>query len=309
MSPPTSPAAPAALPFAVRNPALLGLLEPYLVATPANLAAIDRAPFGVQVADAHVFDPLRLASARFLHLLHQLDGLTFGPEGMPMPKWVFYDCSELPGAIFGFGCPAERLWPEARALFALEPGERGLVPLSMYIAIPMAQPGVFFGHNLASAAPRLREVGVAQPLAGLGSLTKGLALRAFGVRHFWGATQWHSAALFIHSKFGPLRLATAWTPAHTEPATLTYGVDIDAEVLRASMGDPSVRLPRPAPTLWIDDRDHNAMIALQDRIEAGERFVVTGPPERIGGGQRVPIAHDPRPCSGLGPGLSAPVAA
>ena len=36
-------------------------------------------------------------------LLEQLDALTFGPEGMPMPLWVFYNASELPGGIVGFG--------------------------------------------------------------------------------------------------------------------------------------------------------------------------------------------------------------
>jgi hypothetical protein len=298
----------ARLAFGVRNPSLLEELVPFLVATPQNLRAIDRAPFGVHVADADVIDPTRMASAGFLDLLHRLDGLTFGPEGMPMPRWVFYDCSELPGAIFGLARPASTLWPAARALFDVPEGYDGLVPLSMYIAIPMARRGVWFGHNLASAGPRLREVGLTDvDLAGLGGLTKGLALKAFGVRHFWGATQWASDALFIHVKFGPLRLATAWTPAHSDPATLTYGFDVTDDALRASMGDRSVRLPRPEPELWIAAGDEDAMIALQDRIEAGERFVVPGPPSREGGQPLVPIARDHSGDGGLGPGLGSPL--
>ncbi|MEY3013453.1 MAG: hypothetical protein RIT45_2188 [Pseudomonadota bacterium] len=296
------------LPFAVRNPALLDRLQPYVVATPDNLPALDLAPFGLPTPAENLIDPLRAESGAFLDVLHRLDGLTFGPEGMPMPKWVFYDCSELPGAIYGFACPASELWPEARALFALPAGYHGLVPLSMYIAIPMAHRGVWFGHNLASAAPRLREAGVPDDLTGLGSLTKGLALRAFGVRHFWGATQWDSKALFIHAKFGALRLATAWTPAHSEPATLTYGFDVDDACLRASMGDPSVALTVPTPDLWIRSGDLDAMIALQDRIEAGERFVVAGPPQRDAEGQRVPIAQVAADGVGLGPGLGSPIA-
>lgn len=297
------------LPFAVRNAGLLDELVPYVVTTPGNLRALDLAPFGLPVPEAHLIDPLRAASGPFLDVLHRLDGLTFGPEGMPMPKWVFYDCSELPGAIYGLARPAATLWPQAREVFGLQPDYEGLVPLSMYIAIPMAHRGVWFGHNLASAGPRLREAGVPLDLTGLGSLTKGLALRCFGTQHFWGATQWDSKALFIHAKFGPLRLATAWTPAHSEPATLTYGFDVDERCLRASMGDPTIALQMPEPTLWIEAGDHAAMIALQDRIEAGERFVVAGPPRRDGSGQRVPLAQVATTGEGLGPGLGGAIAA
>ena len=287
-----------ALPFSIRNPGLLTELVPYVVATPLNRRALDLCPYGIAVDPGNIIDPTRMASEPFLDMLHRLDGLTFGPEGMPMPRWVFYDCSELPGAIFGLARPAAKLWPAARALFAVPDGYEGLVPISMYIAIPMAHRGVWFGHNLASAGPRLREVG---------GLTKGLALKAFGVRHFWGATQWASDALFIHAKFGALRLATAWTPAHSDPATLTYGFDVTDDALRASMGDSSIVLPRPEPTLWITAGDEDAMIALQDRIEAGERFVVPGPPRREAGKQRVPIAVDPAGDAGLGPGLGSPI--
>lgn len=295
------------LPFTIRNAALLDELVPFVVATPQNLPALELAPFGLPLADDGVIDPLQTRSQRFLDLLHRLDGLTFGPEGMPMPRWVFYDCAELPGAIYGLARPATSLWPAARSLFGVHAGETGLVPLSMYIAIPMARRGVWFGHNLASAGPALRAAGLHElDLAGLGSVTKGLALKAFGVRHFWGATQWDSDALFIHSKFGPLRLATAWTPAHSEPATLTYGFDVDDRCLRASMGDRSVVFERPEPAFWLRAGDHAAMIALQDRIEAGERFVVAGPPRREAGVQEVPIALDPHADAGLGPGLGSP---
>ncbi len=308
------------LPFPIRNPHLLDELVPFVVTTPRNREALDLRPFGVGLHPEGEIDPLRMGSQGFLDLLHRLDGLTFGPEGMPMPRWVFYDCSELPGAIYGLARPAATLWPEARALFQVPADYHGLVPLSMYIAIPMAHRGVWFGHNLASAAPALRVAGLRSvDLVGLGSLTKGLALRAFGVRHFWGATQWDSDALFIHCKFGPLRLATAWTPAHSEPATLTYGFDVTDQSLRASMGDLTIELPRPAAEFWIRAGDNEAMIALQDRIEAGERFVVPGPPRREGDTQWTPIAADAGapPLApgvdptrrGLGPGLGDPLAA
>jgi hypothetical protein len=279
------------LPFQVRNPGLLTEFVPYLVATPFNLPHLEPRPFGVQAPVA--IDPLRLESETFLKLLHRLDGLTFGPEGMPMPRWVFFDCSEMPGAIYGLARPAATDRARARELFKVPDGYDGLVPVSMYVAIPMHRKGMWFGHNLSSLAPVFEREGVTDvDLRGLGSLTKGLALKCFGVREFWGATQWLSKALYIHVKFGPLDLSTAYTPAHSEHETLTYGFSVTDEKLRASMGDPSVTLQRPRTDFWLDGHDVAGMIALQDRIEAGERFVIPQSPERMGESSvRVPIAQ------------------
>ena len=281
------------LPFSVRNPQLLDELVPYLVATPFNLPSLNLAPFGVPIRPEHIIDPLKLESEVFLRLLHRLDGLTFGPEGMPMPRWVFFDCSELPGAIYGLARPAATLWPKARELFKIPDGYEGLVPVSMYVAIPMYRPGMWFGHNLSSLAPVFERAGVTElDLRGLGSLTKGLALQCFQVREFWGATQWLSKALYIHVKFGPLDLQTAYTPAHSEHETLTYGFQVSEASLRASMGDPTVTLERPAPTFWLEGHDVPGMVALQDRIEAGEKFVIPDAPRSTAdGGVLVPITR------------------
>ena len=272
----------------IRNPTLLQELVPYVVATPANLDALDKAPFGMPEA-AHI-DPTKMASGEFLDILHRLDGLTFGPEGMPMPKWVFFDCAEVPGAIYGLARPASTLWPAARELFQVPEDYDGLVPLSMYIAIPMQKVGTWFGHNLASAAPALRNAGLNDvDLRGLGSLTKALGLKCFGVSRFFGATQWTSKALFIHVKFGPLALYTAWTPAHSELETLTYGFHVTDENLLASIGGPAVTLERPEPTFWLDASDPEQMQALQRRIEAGERFCIPSSPRHEGGRISVPV--------------------
>ena len=281
------------LPFPVRNPKLLDEFTPYLVATPFNLPSLNLAPFGVPVPPENIIDPLRLESEVFLRLLHRLDGLTFGPEGMPMPRWVFFDCSELPGAIYGLARPAATLWPKARELFKVPPDYDGLVPVSMYVAIPMYRPGIWFGHNLSSLAPVFERAAVTDvDLRGLGSLTKGLALKCFGVQEFWGATQWLSKALYIHAKFGALDLQTAYTPAHSEHETLTYGFRVTDDGLRASMGDPGIILNRPQPTFWLEGHDVSGMQALQDRIEAGERYVIPDAPRATpDGGVLVPITR------------------
>lgn len=285
------------LPFDIKGAHLLHELVPYIVATPANLAMLNRSPFGLPTPAAHIINPLRLESEIFLDLLHKLDGLTFGPEGMPMPKWVFYDCSELPGAIYGLARPAATVWPKVAKLFAIPPDYTGLVPVSMYVAIPMPQPGVWFGHNLSSLAPVFRRLDLLPDLdlAGLGSLTKGLALKCFGVKQFWGATQWESKALYIHAKFGPLALQTAYTPAHSEHETLTYGFACTDQSLRASMGDPTITLTRPAVDEWIDGRDVVRLQSLQRQIEMGEAFCIPCAPRPLSpgsdGGMVVPIAR------------------
>ena len=260
------------LPLRTKNDAILEKYPTYVVATPNNRNAIDLCPFGLQTK--WTVDPTRLESAIFLDLLQCLDGLTFGPEGMPMDKWVFYNCAELPGFIYGFATPASDLNEEERNLFRVPDGYEGPVPISMYIAIPMLEEGAWFGHNLAS----LNRVLPSRRLNSLGTITKALALKAYGVRHFFGATQWDSQALYIHTKFGPLDLATAYTPAHSIPMTLTYAFDVTDDGLRAVLGDPNYDIEYPEATMYLDGADDDAVKALQAEIEAGARLQLVGAP-------------------------------
>jgi hypothetical protein len=269
-----------------RNDGILESLEPFLVAAPWHRDRFDRRPFGLAIPDENVLDPTRLSIGPFLDRLFVLDRLTFGPEGMPMARWVAYDCAGLPGAIFGFAARAESLPPAVARRLELADGSTGLVPLSMYIAIPVRPPDQWFGHNLASLNTVVPELG----LKGLGSMTKALALRVFGCRAQLGATQWDSVALHIHTRFGPLELLTAWTPAHSEPGTLTYRVMVTEQTLRFALGDPDARLPRREATMIVAAEDEPAMRGLQERIEAGARYVITGPPRHENGGISVPVA-------------------
>lgn len=269
-----------------RNDAVLADLTPFLVATPRHRELLDLAPYGLTIPEQNYIDPTHVRWERFLLLLQTLDQLTFGPEGMPMPRWVFYDCAEIPGAIFGFARDIAALAQPVRDALGLRPGETGLMPFSMYIAIPIRPPGVWFGHNLASLNPTFPALG----LRGLASITKALGLKVFRCEQQIGATQWDSDALHIHTRFGPLDLLSAWTPAHSEAATLTYGLTVTDEAIRQALGDPQVSLPYPAADFEIEAGDEAAMQALQLRIEAGEKFVVAGPPRRHGRHRRVPVA-------------------
>ncbi len=259
-------------PLRTKNDAIIDKYPTYVVATPDNLGSLNLSPFGLDTT--WVVDPTRLESATFLDLLQRLDGLTFGPEGMPMDKWVFYNCAELPGFIYGFATPASDLNDEERTLFQVPDGYEGPVPVSMYIAIPMLEERAWFGHNLAS----LNRVLPNRRLSSLGTITKALALKAYGVRHFFGATQWDSRALYIHTKFGPLDLVTAYTPAHSIPMTLTYAFDVHDDGLRAVLGDPAYRIDYPQASLYLKGDDEEAVRALQADIEAGAKPQLVGAP-------------------------------
>lgn len=275
------------LSFKTSNDAIIRDFEPFLVSTPYNRPFMDLEPLGLRVPEANVIDPLRMSSEVFLHILYTLDGLTFGPEGMPMPKWVFYDGAELPGAIFGFARRAADLSPRAREVFKLPDGYDGLVPYSMFIAIPMLEGGVWMGHNLASMSPIFPE----DKLSGLASMTKAFGLKVYRTRHLYGATQWRSDALYIHIKFGPLDLTTAFTPAHSEPYTLTYHFPVTDECLRAAAGDPTAALPKRAPTLMVDADDQAMLERLHEEIQAGARYQIVGKPARAGDKVHVPVAR------------------
>lgn len=274
------------LEFEIANFHLLDELVPYLVATPWNRPQFDLCPFGLRIPEENVINPLHLASERFLLLLERLDTLTFGPEGMPMPRWVFYVGSELPGGIMGFARHAESLTQCQRDLLEIEPDYKGLVPFSMYIAIPMIPRINWMGHNLASLNPVFPELGY----RGLASLTKGIALRVYGAEYQYGATQWQSKALNIHTKFGPLDLITAYTPAHSEPMTLTYRVQLTELTLRAACGDPSVSIDRPNAEFWLDAQDVEHASQLQDEIEDGAEYQIVDRPVRKDGKIRIPLA-------------------
>jgi hypothetical protein len=270
-----------------RNERLLEDLELFVVATRQSLRRFDLHPFGLAVADDAWFNPLHRASTPFLDLLARLDAVTFGPEGMTMPRWVFYDCAEIPGGIVGFGARAPRASSAARGLLGVAEGYAGLVPFAMYIAIPTLEPGVWMGHNLATIAGRID----AGAWTGLGGLTKAVALKVFRASAQIGVTQWDSAALHVHTRMGPLELLTAWTPAHSEAASMTYRAALDDAALLHLARDPAGYVARPPPDRWVDSADHEEFQALQGRIEAGERFCVVGPPTLIAEGrQRVPIA-------------------
>ncbi len=271
------------------NPLLLDRLTPFAVASKPVCARLDLQPFGEAISPDHLFDPLRSDSARFLERLTALDAATFGLGEMAMPRWILLDGAGLSGAIIGLGARVQETSSSVRTLLDIEPGETGLVPYAMFIAIPSFEPDTWVGHNLASLAVRQPE---GEMLRGLGSLTKAVALQALGARYQLGAAQWDSVALRVHARLGTLRLLTAWTPAHSKPWTFTYRAQIDEPRLRHLARDPGGSVSTPRPQKWLQSDDHAGMQVLQREIERGEHWSIVGPPVagRTGVGT-VPLAR------------------
>jgi hypothetical protein len=257
--------------------------EPYLVARPPVLSAIDRRPLGIEIPSANLFDPQHTSGRTFIHLVKRLDALTFGPMGLTMPDWVFYDCAVMPGAVFGFARPAGAVHPWVRRVLEVPDGYDGLVPLSLFIAIPMA-------HRQATLVYTLCSVNQAAPGSapeGLWRLTLAGGTAALGRDEIVGTVQWRSPRLGLFSGLGPLELLTAWTPAHDNPTTCTFRCKVDDEarhrLLLADIRDIG------DVQRYLDADDHESMRALQAEIEAGRYVAIAGPAEVRGSETRIPL--------------------
>ena len=262
---------------------ILDTCEPYLVARPGVLAALSRGPFGIEIRDDHVFSPFRVGDGEFLNLIKHLDEIAYAPRGLPMPSWVFYDCGVMPGAIFGFARRAAALDPWARRALAVRPGYDGLVPMSIFLAIPMAHRTATLGYSLTS----VNEVAPGAAPEGLWRLTLAVGAMALGIRDLVGTCQWRSPRLGLYAGLGPLELITAWTPAHDKPATATFRVRTATHAIERllrgdAMGPEGIHR-------YLDADDYEAMRALQAEIEAGAHIAVAGAAEIRGAETRVPL--------------------
>ena len=133
----------------------------------------------------------------------------------------------------------------------------------MCVAVPLLEDDAWHVHSLGADG---------------GSVASALdvAVTTLGARRVIGTTAWSARDLAVHASLGPLEVLTAWTPAHTDPATLTYRVDIGTA-------------PGVSPTTHVASGDHEALRRLQASIESGCRYRVVGPPGDDG---RVPLAQD-----------------
>lgn len=255
---------------------ILSQAEPYILSYPENWKAFDLKPWGLVIPERNRLSCLSLKNEKFFELLHTLDDITFGPMGMPMEKWVFFDCAEMPGGITGMAIQSKSLPERVLKRFNITSSYDGPVPISMYMAIPMVGPGCWFGHNLSSANNILKP-----GLPGLGLLTKALALKIFQIKTLFGATQWDSKAMHIHLQLGNMQIMSALTPAHTLKKTLSYkSTFTDEQILQALSG--KTRKAAHWGTLIPAD-DENFLNTTQKQIEDGHDFHLVGRPVKKDG--------------------------
>ncbi len=261
----------------------LKICRPYIVAPRSHWDDLDLAPLGVQVPESLRVDPTRLASERFITWIERLDAQTFGPQAMAMPRWVFYDCSEWPSALFGLAARPSAISPRLREVFGVAPADRLWVPITLHVAIPTVRTGEFFEHNVGSLG---REVGI----RGLGTYTKALGCRVLRAKTLVGAAQWTGKALGMHLQFGPLELLTAFTPAHSYPRTLTYRHSTDLETLTRVVRGNAPPVPEATSKIKIDD---GRLKTLQRRIERGHsRFFLSDKLIETRSGLHAPIREE-----------------
>ncbi|MBI5608742.1 MAG: hypothetical protein HY902_07660 [Deltaproteobacteria bacterium] len=275
---------------------ILERCEPFLIAHDGIAPILQTSPAGITIPPANIFHPQQRKNGAFLQMLALVDKLTFGPFGMDMPGWVFYDCAVMPGAVFGLGIRAGNLEPWARQAMNVPDDYTGLVPVSQFIAIPIlsgfaggrAVPDTWLLYTLES----MNQISPGIAPFGTLHLTLYLGLQVFPIQELWGTTQWRSPKVETYSDLGPLELVTAYTPAHSMPRTFSFRMHPRSEMLSSVLAAPRAHPDAPPPNSLLDADDPQALIELQREIEAGHRVVVVGRPLNHGTYVRVPLFRE-----------------
>ncbi len=210
--------------------------ELYCLSFPGNFSNFNFGPWNLKIKNDNQLSCIDSRNSIFFDLLQNLDKHSFGQVGMPMEKWVFFDCGEMVGGVVGFAVRSGDLDEITLEKYGLGKNNNydGLIPISMYIAIPMAESGSWFGHNLCSFNSF---VPTDKKLPGLAILTKALGIKVLNINRAYGATQWDSGSLNIHTQLAEMNVLSAITPAHSFIKTMTYQSDYsDAKLLDALAG-------------------------------------------------------------------------
>jgi hypothetical protein len=168
-------------------------------------------------------NPLQMKEVDFADQILRLESACFAKSGMPMPRWVFYDCAIIPGFVAGFAL--NRAQASQEILDVLQPSkDTEWLPISLFIIIPTMGPKEWVAHNLCSINSLVSE---SSKLYGVGFLTKAFALWYANVEICCGITQWNSPAVRLHTHYGDFEVLTAYTPVHSYARTLTYRLSVD----------------------------------------------------------------------------------
>ena len=215
-------------------------------------------------------NPLQMDEVSFADRILTLEAKAFGPSGMAMPRWVFYDCAIVPGFVAGFAHRTATLPKALRNVLTIEEGDEW-TPLSLFIIIPtMSKKGEWVAHNLCSVNSLLDKQ---DQFYGIGYLSKAFGLWYANVRTCCGMTQWGSPAVRLHAHYGDFEVLTAYTPVHSYSRTLTYRVNIDTSCwgtfFTKKLKEGFELNHRPAG-FSVDPKSDQSLKDFQRRLERGE---------------------------------------
>ncbi|MBX2987016.1 MAG: hypothetical protein KF802_03880 [Bdellovibrionaceae bacterium] len=249
-----------------------GDIRPYVFVRPENSIANPGARHQLDwfIHEPIYKNPLSLDELPFAEHIYDIEGKAFGPSNMAMPRWVFYDCSVVPGFVAGFACRTSKLPAAFRAILPERPGCEW-TPLSLFIIIPSMHKGEWVAHNLCTINSLVKDK--SDQLYGLGFLSKAFGLWYANVEQCTGFTQWGSPALKLHSHFGYLEVVGAYAPVHSHAETITYRANISTACWEKffTREEDMAFLENYEPTeIMIDPREQKSMIDLQRKIERHE---------------------------------------
>lgn len=215
-------------------------------------------------------NPLCLSAKNFGDQIMKMETLAFGPSGMPMPRWVFYDCAVMPGFVAGFAHRTATLPEAVRVTLAVEESLEW-TPISLFIVIPTMGRGEWVAHNLTSFNAL---VSSPHRLYGLGFLSKAFALWYANIEICCGMTQWQSPAVRLHSHYGLFEILTSYTPLHSYAHTLTYRLRVNTKYWEEFFGLADMisdfQAQFESASFIVDSKQVSSLKELQLRIERGE---------------------------------------
>ncbi len=167
-------------------------------------------------------NPLKMSEVVFADQILNLESKAFQKSGMPMPRWVFYDCAVMPGFVCGFVQKTSTLSKSVIDRIGINQNEEW-TPISLFIIIPTLRQGEWVAHNLCTMNSLVDKD---DRLYALGYLSKAFGIWYSNVEILCWMTQWNSPALRLHSHYGDFEVLTAYTPVHSYAQTLTYRSEI-----------------------------------------------------------------------------------
>lgn len=223
----------------------------------ANRHVLDLSPFG-QTVRYH-------AAEKNPHLveLYRAANLYSFPGELALPGWVLSDLYLLPGVIGLLTCSARELKPALRKRLSLSSEDEAIA--AAYVAAPSIVPRLGIGVSLISLIPAIHA----------GTWVKALTMKMMRLERLRGVAQWANPAVRVHTRMGPLRVVGSVPGTHEfRSRSFVYESDLQDE---ASWEEAMARKTQLAPTRKIPSTDLEALGALLDRAESGERILVVPP--------------------------------